>query len=807
METNITSRSFRKLDSLITLPVINSNGQRMYPQAEMDLGGEFLKHPLKIDIRNTAWAHYFPGEPVVVVDQRLSNGLPPETIGDLVKEIEYDGRKWRGDRGWGSSIKGYRSYGMTRDIPVQSGIFKFEEDRVRVGRWLLFNAYYGAGIFNGLKVRIVPRGTTFGNHMIHDGHGLVSRKIAEAVKNQLQPKIVLGKVADSFQVAQRLPTTPEVMSEVDALVQKRLDLLRKDGEWAKLVLEDQKSKLLWTQLDTDMLVHPFVTNAVTRSTKKTAMAVAASVPLNEDYRVVIPGDALSRVGRIHLGRYPMQAKENNRAFDTTGDARSAELEEWVKGVEVIQYTLTNPNEFFAKGTMALTDEDLGGADVVICVDDVKLAADKDAYTGQEWHTVNDCYFGIGAWWSKGSAVTVPYEQWSRMSGDFDGDGAVVGDLSELPHIFNAIADLGEQPAVKLKKTKTPVSEDGAARVMLRAFESAALVGMATNVLATLLGSNKPIAYAAKLGFTSVDDALDALNHLIQVGTDGFKTNADTREAKEKCMDMVQHGFVPWAGWKRSDLAFVTVIPEISDRGGVHINGDMTAMVPRIAKMTLPVIKELLTNMRGAAPMDLVNFRDWAVQPEEWLLEDVKDLNRQFYNAMKSLDWTDEDAHESAKAWLDRMITGWKTKRKVKSNWVLANALWWGVHNSKSKGAGAIVFWAFPNEAAQIIMEKPGLKVNGKPAIKVLGLGKHFDVPPMHYRGPVRIERQVVLDDRNRAAIRGFLCADLPIDHPNAELPDNTIGTISNESWVPEPGDYFGADLTQVGDSMWLLTLS
>jgi hypothetical protein len=792
--------TWQKVNNLLTLDVVNAQGEQLYPAIEMELGDK--RRALRIDIRNTAWSLFYPDEPKpIAVDWRRDDGNMPESTFEVMRPISYDGKVYRGDWAWGSGIKEGRTYGMVNDIPRESGIFHFGEDGVRVGRWLFANAYPGAMV-GTLKIRIVARGTRIGNHEIHDGHGVVSRRLAEFSRNPLQAKTQLGKVSDSFQVSQRLPASPGVWAEVERLVQARLDRIQNDHEWVKLVLEDDPAKKRWAMLDHEMLAHPFVTKSVVQNTKKLAISVATSVPMDEDYRVVIPGDAISEVGHVHLGRYPMQALNNNRAFDTTNDARSAELHEWVKGVEVVQYSLTNPAVFAAKGTLALCDEDMGDADIILCEDDVKLAMDKNDFVAHEWHEVEDCYFGITAWWAKGSAITVPYDTWSHMGGDYDGDGAVVGHLEDKPEIFKAFQNLGEQPAVKLPKTKTKLTDDGRAKVMIRSFESAVLVGMATNVLSTILADEKPERKAIEYMFKSLQEALEVLNYLIQVGTDGFKTACDTAEAKRICMDLVQNGVVSWCKWKRDKLAFTKIVPHVSDRGGMHVNPSLNGTVARIAKMALPVLEKVFEGF-DLKPNEPGYYREWAIRPEEWLLEDAKYLNGEFGRVARSIDWTQGGAAEQLKAWLDAKIAAWKEKRKITDDWTLANACWYAAHSSKAASMPvALPFWAFTEQVVDIITEKPGLKFNDKPAIVVLGIERHYDNPPSHYRGPITIKRHVSMDGKS---IRGYLCLDFPMDHTNDKLPEGASGVISKESWIPDEREYHLATLTRHG-SQWLLSI-
>jgi len=136
-------------------------------------------------------------------------------------------------------------------------------------------------------------------------------------------------------------------------------------------------------------------------------------------------------------------------------------------------------------------------------------------------------------------------------------------------------------------------------------------------------------------------------------------------------------------------------------------------------------------------------------------------------------------------------------------WDAARALWNVAHGTRSELSGAAsVFIGFPELAARIVAEKPGL-VRKTQSILV-GLAKQ--VPDL-IEITLDVEIQdVTVDQRGRSVIRKAVVAEVHGQRqPQAPFPENMIGLIAGNAVQPEPGQY-KAHIKQCSAGAWDIVL-
>ncbi len=791
--------SIAKFESLLDVTVIDRNGQ---PTGEKRM------------LCSPALTHYYPDEPVVYVNW-LWEGAERPTEAQLQAPITCNGKTYQAHWAWGSSVKKGYTIGLTHDILRESGLGAKAEDGQRFGRWLLPNALYGA-CTGDLKIKVVKPGTVIGGYPVEDGMGYVRQGIVSIARNQ-RSAIKLGAVNDSFHICQRLEWTDELAAESIPHINARLITMSDPLVWlaSNRVRFDQKAELV--HLEKRMELHPYIANSLNRSRQAYATRLATTIPMNASWRNVVPTTAatIAARGKYVVGRYPIDSNSSTRAVEA--DADQAEIDR-ISGMEVAQYTLCSPR-FMAKGNIGVVADDvLGNYDIVICTEDVKMAANGVSNARQSLCLDgHDSYLGLTQYWAAGSSIGINAAFWKVMGGDFDGDGAAVVDCSERPALWNAVGKLPEQPTYKLIKTNSAWSKgDMRARMIVKSLECAVIVGFATNVAAATFAVRDRALLAKAIGYDVA--ALDKeLNNLIKIGTDGFKADVDTEKAEKRCavlQSAIQKALgkgAPWCSWSKDTYAFRHAVPQFahlgmkdkSEEARICIPATMDGTVPQICKITLPQIDRFLTVQIEAKP--LMAFDNWADECSESLIIEAEALQTQYNFRVKQTNFSDPAAIDDFTAWWTQEVQGWIDSSKSPKA-ALADALWHVAHNARSAQAGAgSVFMADPlrEEVLDIVRNKPGLRKGSNNNVVVTGL--QFALPADRLDLVVAkveiVEHRQVKD--GKVVVRKVILSSLNGQKPaGAGWPTDMLGVVSTESRQPEEGLY-NARFVRHGDArMW-----
>jgi len=770
MTTESTPNS--KLDKFDTIHEV------MVVDAEGQLTGEVRT------LASPAIDYFFPDEPAMFVNwlfEKERSYRP--TVAELQKPVVFEGEQFFGCWAWGSAVKRGYTIGLVRDLVAET-LGKKAEDGLRAGRWLFSNSWYGAGT-GELKVKVVEPGQLFNGLPVEDGFGYIARSVAEMVSNG-RDKIVLGAARDSFHFWQRVPWTNDVEAESLPLIREAITAMSTPDNWAFHNSSAMEDKRKLVALEKRMIEHPFVANAMARTAKEMAIRLATTVPTDSITRIAVPTTAISLAlnGPVVVARHPIDAWGSMMAFDVKDDVDD-EFDR-IARMEVVQYTLASP-EMFAKGCMGVVD-DLGGYDLVLCSEDVKMGKCKGQLEG--------AYLGFTMHWAAGSAIGINAKLFKLMGGDHDGDGIQITDCANRPALWRAVKSFPRQDTIKLVKSKSPLNKR--AEMILRSMTS--IVGFATNVMASTFSVKDRLFLAQRLGYTD-EAAMDRqLNFFIKVGTDGFKTAVDMEKTAKQCAILQSNisrllgKAAPWTSWRADDWAFQHGIPAfINGQGDPNdpavrcgIPLPLNGTIAEICKVTLGDIGNFLTTPISARP--LMEFRHWAPTVDDELYEAAAKLQVAFNGRVTTVNFSDPERVREFKVWWESKVKAWMGFEGL-NNETAAAALWRVAHSSRSTYSGASsVFYAFPEECKLFIEKKPGLSSTVKTI--VLGLRDWVEslttlCQVVEYEeaknGKRLIRKALVLDEKG--AMLGAM-ASIPVD---VEAPEKgqylaTILRRSGRSW-------------------------
>ncbi len=792
----VSSKTFANYEDIIDLTVIDRNGVET---------GE------KRVIVNLPLRHFFPTitvDDIVIVNWLWDNADRP-TVDVLKKPITYKGKTYYGFWSWGSAVKKGYTFGLTRDILRTSGLGSKSEDGLRAGRAFFPHALYGAAT-GPQRIYIAKEHEVINGLPIEDGFGYTTESNAKVVRNIRTP-IKLGDVRDSFHFIQRLKWTVEFAAESVPLILARLVTMADPITWFKDIKSKFDKKFELVSLDAKMMKHPFVANALTRTSQERASRLASTIPLEAVYRTAAPtlAKTIAAIGKFVIGRYPIDSNSSTRAI--TADADKAEIER-INKMPVAQYTLLS-SEMFAKGNLGVVPDDKlvikgNQYDVILCVEDIKMAVPSvKQFKGRETYNCDDVYLGFTEFWAAGSAFGISADFWKKMGGDFDGDGVVVVDCSKRPELYKAVELLPEQPSYKLPKTDTSFEQSGdqRAEMIVKSFECAVIVGFATNVAAATFTTSNREELATALGYQSIEKLDNLLNNLIKVGTDGFKCNVDTAQAEKTCA-VLQSNIVklmgkgaPWCNWGRDAYAFRNAVPEFYHPGmnkeeiriGIppHFNGT----IAQICRITLPEINNFLKIQIEGEPLS--HYRRWAASAPDSLYAEIDQLQMRYNTRIKSTNFSDENALGQFNAWWDFEMREWCAKHSDLPKQTMANALWRSAHESRSamSGAGSILGCEFfKDEVANIITHKPGLKEGGEFQYTVL-VGLHYalrDKQLETVEADVEVVEHTYKNKDGKPVTRHVVTGKVPGQKPaNPGWPENTLATVDLNCNQPECGKY------------------
>jgi len=785
-------------------------------------------------LHNVPVVELAPDEKLVLVDWRAADDAKP-TLEQLMNPVLYQGVSYHGAWAWGSSVKQAFTIGAEHDLPKLWG-HTFDEDAMRFMR-LLFGEGVNGGLVadqaDPLKIKVVKAGRKVnGLHPVQDGFGYIRRSVAEAGMND-NARIVLSYSRDSAQFAQRLPLS--ILGTLMPSIKDRLTTLCEPGSRGLSTLTQLHEKQQWVQMDSDMVKHPYVANALDRTSSDAFARGCMSVPTNSNVRVAIPANVARIATDVPLVayRYPIDAWSSIQAVEAEGSA--AELSR-IGGMEVIQFTLANKG-FYASGCLGVLDdaEMPEGVDIVLCADNIKL---RIGNPNKRRHVGMIDFTGVMTFnqrFDAGSAIGVGYKWFSSvMGGDFDGDlltffGAEDCGQDEFEVMFSAVQEFPEQGSPKMLKSKIRLSEEGRAKFAFNSMIN--LVGFASNLQASTFSVTDREALALGIGFKSVEAMDDYFRQVMALAVDGYKSSKVyiERDGKKVLMTIPQTeenlgriqtkivgflgGLAPWNGWTRSETWFKHQVPFVIEqtigKGAYQVAGRRepiyldkrerkgsvrpvhNTLIAEIARVALPALAHELGTTVAVRP--LAYFKGWAPESTEAEIEIAAEyVDWYTYNAPR-VSWSDGADVQSFKNRCRIRFKRFVAAHQMSDEVALA-AVWNRAHSSRSSlsGAGA-PFMAAPELAAEIVAGKPGLKT-GKLSAVLVGLHYQMAEPLVSWTGKVTVEELVVLKNGQKK-YRLFV---KPVDDSGLafaskadddQYPEGYFGMLSGQSAGVKEGEY------------------
>ena len=786
-------------------------------------------------LHNVPVVELAPDENLVLIDWRAADNIKP-TLEQLMSPVSYNGASYHGAWMWGSSVKKCFTIGAEHDLPKVWG-HTFDEDAMRFMRLLL-----GEGVNGGLvatkddplRVKVVKAGKMVNDrHPIQDGFGYIRRSVAEAGMND-NSRIALSFSRDSAQFAQRLPLS--VLGTLMPSIKNRLDVLCEPGSRGMSTLTQLHEKQQWVKLDNDMVKHPYVANALDRTSSDAFARGCMSVPTNSKVRVAVPANVRRIATDVPLVayRYPIDAWGSIQAVEAEGSA--AELSR-IGGMEVIQFTLANRG-FYASGCFGVLDDDEmpDGVDIVVCADNIKLRVGNPNKRKRVGMIDFEGVLTFNQWFDAGSAVGIGYKWFSEvMGGDFDGDlltffGAEDCGQDEFDAMFTAIRAFPKQGSPKMLKSKIRMSEGGRARFALNSMIN--LVGFASNLQASTFSVTDREALALGIGFKSTEAMDDYFRQVMALAVDGYKSSKVyiERNGRKVLMTIPQTeenlgriqtkivgflgGLAPWNSWTKSETWFKHQVPFVIEqtigqgmykvagrrepiyldkrerKGSVRPVHD--TLIAEIARVALPALAHEIGTTVAVRP--LAYFKRWAPESTEAEIEAAAEyVDWYTYNAPR-VSWSDGAAVQSFKNRCRIRFKKFVAEHEQMTEDVALAAIWHRAHSSRSSlsGAGA-PFMAAPEIAARFVTEKPGLKT-GKFSAVLVGLRNQMAEPLVSWAGKVTVEEREVLKN-GRKKYRLFV---KPVDAtglffaPKAaddQYPEGYFGMLSEQSAGVKEGQY------------------
>ena len=811
--------TIERLENELAIPII-------------DQDGELIEERI---LNNVPFVEIFDADtPVCFIDWRAADGKKP-TVEQLQVPITYSGTVYNGAWAWGSAVKQSLTTGLERDLMREIGLMDFDEDAMRFNR-----VFLGEGVFGGLKgtmtVQIAkPHTLTNGVHPNEDGFGYIRRSVAEKGWNE-RGRIHLETSRDSAQFAQRFSV--DVWDVVRPLVRERMDIMGQPGTRGIQTLTYLEEKKRWVGLNKEMVRHPYVANALDRSSSDMFARGASSIPTNSHVKVAVPSRCNKFVTeKPMIGyRYPLDAWGSIQAVEADGDAEEIAR---IDKMEVIQFSMSS-DEMGATGLLGVLDDSEmpDGVDIIICADDIKLRKGNPNHRKRCGTIEFDGCVSFTQWYDAGSAIGIGYRWFSKvMGGDFDGDLVTFFRASDIGDevfwvLFNKVLRFPKQGTPKLKKSKIRVTEAG--RATFAWSSMANLVGYAANMQASTFAVQDREAVATGMGFASMTEMDDYFRQVIQLSVDGYKSSKVylERDGKnilvtipetEENLGRLQTslvgilgGLAPWNGWNRDEFFFRHTVPSVIEeslgdslyrvdgrerpiylskaevKGAVRPIHD--TLIAKIARETLPAIQSALGATIAVRP--LAYHKRWApnVSEEEFVLG--KEYVAWFSQAAPKVSWNSGDAVRSFRNNCECRFSKFVKKHGLTRE-VAFNAIWQAAHSKRSRLAGAgAPFLACPELAEITIRDKPGMRAVQFRATLV-GLKYQVATDIRRWSGEVEV-KEMPIRKNNRTLLRLFV---RPVNTAGIEFvkksgddqyPEGWFGMLSKIDPGVQEGIYNGA---------------
>lgn len=765
-----------KLDNLVHIPVVDPSGELL----EMR---EISNCPLPE-------LHEDMLEEIILVDWMGSTEDRPDEE-KIDEPVWYGGKAYFANKYWGSAVKTGTTIGVTEAF-LDKNLVKKAEDGQRVQRYMLGQGHWGGVIDETITLRIVQEGVTTQWGLVADGAGFISKKFAERGNNGTN-KIKLGRGRESYTFWQRIKWSDELEAEIMPILKKTID---DASDVSKIITEyspaSYNDKKALYEANNNMQMHPFLVNAIARSSGERLARMATTANVGTKVAVAVPTHANCVVpghdGDTIIYRHPIDSLGSMQSVSATTKEQKR-----VEEQEVIQHTVSgyvNGKRFFAKGCFRVVDTD--EFDILVCSEDIKMYGGSLENIRMEHEVMFDGVVVFNQWYAKGAAIGVsPKFGKKRMGLDFDGDLVNWIDGEKFPVLYNTIKVQPEQYTDKLKKSTTPLSNRGA--MIYKSMMN--LVGMATKMATDSYMMDDREYFAREMGYKSAAEMDIELNYWIKVGTDGFKTDIDQAPIRSS-MSIFQSkvhnmlgGSAPYSDWP-NDWSFKRKVPalwhEEMDKleAKESIRDFMTGTVPSIARIMLPHLDTIFGEPFKVER--LTKFRNYVKQPGDGYYQYAKTM-QDWYNARQGkVNWHDsEKVIEFKTRWLKRVEQTLEVSDIEKSH--LANALWFVAHDARSEDSGAgSVFMAFHEECLRIVTDLDGLSDE----FETMFTGMEHQLPNTE---ELTAEVEVIdfeVPRKGRTVLRKAVIASVNGQlQPTNEYPENMIAMIAVNANQPELGKY------------------
>lgn len=773
--------------------------------------------PLSRSFPNTPFAYFFPDEDLVILNwqkveaevqtevretrrKQKERKQPVENLHELTMKVwmrrleaavSYEGKDYYGTYGWGSAAKEKQTLGLVKDLLYESRLFPSDAHYPYASRCLIPNGLYGAGIFEGIKILLLPAGAVFAGHKCGDGVGFVANEDVELMRSE-QPDITLDKVASqSYLSWQRMPWSL-IEKEVKPLIKENLEQLG-TRDWETVVMDESESsayKRALVDAEPKMRMHPYVAHHLKDSLGRYLAECATTVPLPGVTRVAVPSmgdDYVLPIGEHLVIRWPVDNWSSIQAIENT--ERTPEHDR-IEKIATVQYTLTNPDKLFAKGmAIRIPKKDMKGYDLVLCCEDVKAMKsglykmrERARQNGQTTFSSREHFvFTITQSFAPGTAVGCPEEHWKKyFGGDFDGDFAAVFDASRVPSVQAVVNAFPEVDTFKIKKEYGRISNRS--RMLWSSMHM--MTGFAVNLVSStfVVQPEDRWQVAQLLGFSTQEELDIWCNRAIKVMTDGFKSSKIDLNNWRSGMAAKQSkianknafgGVAPWPRWGRSKWAFRHGLPKFhselpkdyrefveseyganhrrEDEWRAHIPDSMySSTIAQLYVYARPFIEPYFDAKTGRFKLKdyirikpLSDFVIWANPVTEDDMVKGWALKEEWDEAVTRVNWLDmKHAVPAFKETWRRRCDKWA--KQFESRRYACQVAWRAMHHARSTYASAAgVFTGFPDESMWVVTEKPGLSQQN---IKTLVTGVNYNASETQRSYPAQLV-DIIEDDR------------------------------------------------------------
>jgi len=630
-----------KWETKLTVPVVDAATGLAMMVGDLD-----NPVPMHRAIPNAPMRFFFPDTPVVILDWTSVGELVNEKVlahqdaearagkaktpsHELNKHywleflktpVVYEGVEYFGCYSWGSSVKNMMTLGLPDDILRKSGLCFADVHFLYSNAVLVPVANFGTGVFEDVKILVLPPGATWHGHTIADGFGLISRSMFDIAYDVAKEPVKLSRMAkNNYQVAQRFDWA-EVYEEATEMVKKWQSFLDRAGYQMTLDFVDSENgeyKLSLVEANEDMFHHPYIQGQVRDGEGEYAAMLGSSFPFMGVTRIAVPTSEdywVFQVGKYFVVRWPVDSNSNVCPIEIAEE--SSDLPR-IMSMVTAQYRFAQPSakfkrKVFIKGVGAVADDEImEGYDMIVCSLDIKMIDSKvnlgDLRAQAEKmgsYTLNVPGFSTLAFtqvYGAGTAIGCPIEAWKEMGGDFDGDYATVYDLAGYPKMFAHCQtwDRSQKSYKILKQYRDPTHR---AEMIHNSFYMQ--IGSAVNTVSgTYCDAFANMSNVAKLLDSTIKKAVNMLGPdyyyvhsltplqrlefwrtlIVKIMTDGYKSSlvklrvwaGNIASANNKLSDAKDGygGSAPWTVWKKgvrvgeqqSYWAFRYGLPEFRDQ--------------------------------------------------------------------------------------------------------------------------------------------------------------------------------------------------------------------------------------------------